>query len=738
MIKGNHPTNIWKNKVFLTILVIESVLLLIGIAGLFQPIKSMAVENGQENITLKSGVYNVRIDYAATQEVNTLNVEDALSGNQKVLFGTVNLAAGVHTENYQLWVLRSTDSIKVNTINGGDDDFRVNNLKISSTNLGSRIFIFMAIIVFCIINGLFLLVHYSKYHGFLSEQKLVWSILTVSLILVSIPCMVDYNIWSDDLGFHLLRVEGLLSGLRDGQFPVRIQGNWLSGYGYAVSVFLSDFFMLIPLFFRWIGFTVNTSYRMFLFVINAATIFTAYQCLKRCFKNIYAGCVVAVLYTLSTYRIHAIYGRASVGEALAMIFLPVVFYGCYQIFSYDRTDKNNKYHWLVLSIGLSGILHSHVLSFVMVTFSILLLCFILIKRVLQKQIYFELIKTAVTVLLLNLWYLIPFIDYVFNGKFSVSYLDTAQKKGIFPTHLLFLYYGGGVSMGMDTGMYGTGAFSIGAALLVVLFIWIYLVFIGDMKKSNYIFKNLGTLLFGYICLFFVLVSCYFPWNAIQNMGSVMKTVIGNQQFPYSFLTIACLCASVLAGVILLYFKNLGKTSLYKGLICLLIGTGIFFSCYQINTLLTSRGITRLSHKQSIGTTNIGKGEYLPNQTDITLMQPGRVLAGEGVLVEQFEKGNDTLNITIFVTNRGEESFVELPILYYIGYDAVDTVTGEHFTITSGENGVAHVILPAGYEGEIHIWFHEPIYWRIAEIISLLTFGGIMVSIFWQRRREVLI
>lgn len=36
-----------------------------------------------------------------------------------------------------------------------------------------------------------------------------------------------------DLLFHLNRIEGIASGLRNGQFPVRIHSSTLLGYGYA-------------------------------------------------------------------------------------------------------------------------------------------------------------------------------------------------------------------------------------------------------------------------------------------------------------------------------------------------------------------------------------------------------------------------------------------------------------------------------------------------------------------------
>ena len=40
-----------------------------------------------------------------------------------------------------------------------------------------------------------------------------------------------------------------------------------------------------------------------------------------------------------------------------------------------------------------------------------------------------------------------------------------------------------------------------------------------------------------------------------------------------------------------------------------------------------------------------------------------------------------------------------------------------------------MIVPAGFAGSIAVDFQEPVYWRIAEVISLLAVMGVVVVIF---------
>ena len=58
--------------------------------------------------------------------------------------------------------------------------------------------------------------------------------------------------------------------------------------------------------------------------------------------------------------------------------------------------------------------------------------------------------------------------------------------------------------------------------------------------------------------------------------------------------------------------------------------------------------------------------------------------------------------------------------------AVADATGEHFEVTYNENRILQVILPAGYEGTVRVSFEEPVYWRIAELISLATLAAVVI------------
>lgn len=775
---------------------IELFLLLLVIGSLFVPNKIIAPNEGyepsgdfvlEEYYSLKPGTYDVTIHYQATEDGSLFELFEDVQEQNTLLFGAVNLYSGDNTEKCELWVKRKTDTAKVQITYGGVGYLDIYDLEIKENHADSRMLLFILILFFAGVDGLGLL--WEKRERISRKSAVIWAVLLTGWVVASIPGMVDYNLWGDDWGFHLLRVEGLISGLRDGQFPVRIQGNWLHGYGYAVSVFYSDLFMLIPAFFRLIGFTVSTANRMFYMCITLATLLIAYYSFQKIFQRKEIGCVGAVLYVLASYRMHNLYMRSAVGEAVAMTFLPLIVYGFCRILVKDIPENRKEYlkSWIPLTLGLTGVIQSHVITCEMLAFCILALCLVRIKRVFRRKTFGLLVKTVVVTALVNLWYLVPFLDYMLTGDFNISrsegmMIKSAGDYSVYLSHLLFLFYGQGTQGKVtDIGMGNTGAFSVGAALLLAVFTWAYLSFTGKFsvrsvkiqqeKKKWYGFRwkgmqfkkpqkelrleeqqkendveqrtgkvekleaknlwnyhELGVLSFWYTVVLMLLATRYIPWDALQNSNPVLEKLIMSMQFPYRFLSLACVSASMLACALLSWFQEKESKVFYYSWLGLLTGLALFFGLYQTNMQLVTRGFARVYNKQSMGTIYVSNGEYLPFGTDIEGLKCDKLESSEDVVITAYEKGQDTLQTTITVVNTGADGYAEIPVLYYKGYQAKDEATGELLPVVSGDNNVVRIEIPAGYNGTLHIAFHSPWYWRAAEAISAVAILFVLYSI----------
>lgn len=159
-----------------------------------------------------------------------------------------------------------------------------------------------------------------------------------------------------DLLFHLNRIEGIASGLRNGQFPVRIHSSTLLGYGYAAPEFYPELFLYFPAALRNLGVSLSASVRVFEACINLATALACYLCVRSLMRSRRAAVGASVLYTLCIYRLVNLYTRATLGESLAMIFFPIVLLGLYEVL---RRDEKR---WPLLALGMTGVCMSHLLS----------------------------------------------------------------------------------------------------------------------------------------------------------------------------------------------------------------------------------------------------------------------------------------------------------------------------------------------------------------------------------------
>lgn len=159
-----------------------------------------------------------------------------------------------------------------------------------------------------------------------------------------------------DLLFHLNRIEGIASGLRNGQFPVRIHSSTLLGYGYAAPEFYPELFLYFPAALRNLGVSLSASVRVFEACINLATALACYLCVRSLMRSRRAAVGASVLYTLCIYRLVNLYTRATLGESLAMIFFPIVLLGLYEVL------RRNEKRWPLLALGMTGVCMSHLLS----------------------------------------------------------------------------------------------------------------------------------------------------------------------------------------------------------------------------------------------------------------------------------------------------------------------------------------------------------------------------------------
>ncbi len=72
-------------------------------------------------------------------------------------------------------------------------------------------------------------------------------------------------------------------------------------------------------------------------------------------------------------------------------------------------------------------------------------------------------------------------------------------------------------------------------------------------------------------------------------------------------------------------------------------------------------------------------------------------------------------------------------MYYKGYAARETGTKRRLPVVPADNKRVRVIIPAGYEGSLEVRFESPWYWRVSEMISLMSIPVIFTVIRRERK-----
>nr|MCR5033713.1 hypothetical protein [Lachnospiraceae bacterium] len=385
-------------------------------------------------VHLDRGVYRVALSYGEdTAGDSLINVAEG-GVTTGVFTNGATLYRGRSSTSFQMWVLEPTDTITFQVLYSGNGSLRVGDLDLVETSGLYRGILLTAFLLMLALN--FLLGRIMQ--GRFSVQAV--GVLVIAA-LASIPLCKDYTISGGDLIFHLMRIEGVKDGLLSGQFPVRIAPKWLCGYGYASSVFYGEILLYFPALLRLAGFTVQTAYKVLLLAINLGTAVISYDCFTKIAKDKWTGLVAALLYTLSPDRLFSQYVYAAVGRAGAMMFLPFIALGFYLLFAEDPEDPDYWKNGVFLTVGFSGLIQTHSLSGMITVIFSVLLCALLALRTFRKKTLAVIGGAAGITLLLNAWFIVPFLDFVRRGDFIMEHTSerTIQSVGLPFSQLMGLF-----------------------------------------------------------------------------------------------------------------------------------------------------------------------------------------------------------------------------------------------------------------------------------------------------------
>lgn len=678
--------------------------------------------------TLPKGWYTVEVQYELSSikagQIDVQYVHE--SGNNK-LSGKI-VPANLTDVSCDFRVKYDDRPMQVRgnlTIEAGEEDYiTIEHVRIVSSPLNIKNTLFHLAVIMLTADILVLLYCLKDRLHIDKELKNHIKIMLLLIIFASIPLMINYLFKdSHDLEFHLTRIEELKEGLLCGMFPVRIQPGWMDGHGYAVSVFYGDLFLYIPALLRIFGVSLQTSYQFYVLLINTATVLIAYYCFRG-MSNAKTGLACTIVYTLNIYRLLCIYTRAAVGEYTAMVFTPLVLYGLWKIYTLPEDSKEHEKSWITVAVGCSGIFLSHIITTEMTAFFAIITVIILWKKTFRKKTFLVLCKAAVVTVILSCWFLVPFLDYMLNGTYMVnSPINYApyrmEKKSVFPAQFFMIDCSVMAdSLNVPASVREEMPLTVGLSALSALVIWYYVC--AGRKESGKSEKK-EEYLAVFLCLLgLVMATWLFPYTWLMENIPTLRRLISSIQFPWRFYSIAGIMLAYL--ICLILEKEWLETNKKNLIMGILISLSFSQSLLYMSKCLGDYYPAYIYQSGNLSTFDVMQGEYLP------------VNGGEKPKLEDYVNqiiyDDDTVTVqdwyrekgavVVSLANNGNEiSQVEVPLLLYKGYHATDD-REEELAISPGASNRISVAVPAGYSGTIRVGFREPWYWRICELISLIT------------------
>jgi hypothetical protein len=484
----------------------------------------------------------------------------------------------------------------------------------------------------------------------------------------------------------------------------KVNNTFLWGWGYPTALFYGQLPLYIGVVFTKMGFGLLTSYKLMCIALTFVTMVVAYASMKFVSNSTRVGTIFAIVYSVATFRMFDLLVRAAFGEAAAFTFLPVIFAGMYAIGFRDK-----KRDWWILAVGMSGLLLTHLLTFLM---TCVVLAFVVLvvypkKYLLDKTRLFKLIKAAGATIVATLFYTLPMIEQLHENH---MYVNSGMRQLHFFTADL-----GKLVLNSFTNT-KLGSANIGIILVVLVILRVVLVRNKQVRIADR-FTAVGL-------MFTIAASGVLPWKFL-----LTETPFKMIQFPFRLLVFATFFLAVGTSTYLDEFlKKVARPKTITALI-LVFCVGIIFS--YSNTIQDAYGVANLRWNTAVHSDQIGNGrEYLRVGTNIDwLYRNARKL--------QFNKSTiKARDLTMMATKLefkyrdAKNATVDVPRLYYPGYSAVSS-TGNKLKIGMNARGGVRVQHLHG-SGSVIVQYSGTTIQHVSSASSILSVIGIVLwSVFGQ-------
>lgn len=535
------------------------------------------------------------------------------------------------------------------------------------------------------------------YKRFSVNLSLLCSFLLITLLF-------SYSLWSSreypvilssDFFFHINRLKSFLISIHNQQYFPRIAVSFMKDNGYSSPMFYSNMIFYPLLLFIKAPFSYLTYYKLILILTTFVGLVITYFCSFKILKNRIVSYFIAILYMTSVFYQYELLVRNALGEGIAMIFLPLVFLGIYNLM------YTSNHGWVCLSLAMTLIVYTHLITTVICVIGVLiyLLCN-LDKICKEKIIILNLFKAGGLSLLLSASFLLPMLEqlkkvHMFINASNIGNIDHFIKS---PFGIL----AGTLSNSLESS-------NIGIVFVVLIVIRILL-----RIKSKWLTYGDKFVVTGIIIA--ISATNILPWEQLLDY-----TGLAFIQYPLRLNTFATLFLSI-GGALYIYgvldkYNNDNKVVKQRNIVLfivliLFLNFSIIFSITSPTRRTSENTINKVTAVDSM---QIGNGkEYLPVGTNkYKLTNKVKVFGGKAEKMER--KLN---NITVKYQNnvRNKKGKIIMPLIAYPGYVA----TQNKRTLKIHQSKNHEIMVYPQKSGNIHVWYRGTEIQKYSSWITILT------------------
>jgi len=338
---------------------------------------------------------------------------------------------------------------------------------------------------------------------------------------------------------HVARIANFYQSLTEGTVVPRWAANLNWGYGHPILMFLYPLPSYLASFFHFFGFSFIDSLKVVFGLAFIASGITMYVWIKEMLGQ-EEGLIAGALYMYAPYRFVDLYVRGAIGEHVAFVFPPLIFY------FFLKLSKRYSYWYVVFgSLSVAGLILSHnAITLMFLPFMLFYagyLCWI--HRDKRKQIVLSYCSIIVLGFGISAFFLIPAF---FEGKYTLRDIVTkGEYQNRFVTSVSDFIYG-------VWNYGGTGKFSVQVGILQWASVFFALPTAIVLKKKKRDIIVLVTLCIAFWFVLFLMTTASKPiWEIITTMQKF--------QFPWRLLSLTVFITAVIGAFCISFLTKKIKT-----------------------------------------------------------------------------------------------------------------------------------------------------------------------------------